>query len=86
MRVIKVTSVFGHLYKRIFTENNFVGENVTPYPDLFNAKTGTTENNPNLKIIQHIQKEASNCNNLVLWFDNDREGENMCFQVLSAVK
>jgi len=49
---------------------------------LFSATIVKEEVNPKSRICQHIRQESSGMDYIVLWLDCDREGENICFEVL----
>ena len=81
----KVTSVAGHVYSRDFPKQYQNWESVEPY-NLFDAETISTISNKEQRIVPHLIREAQNCDFLILWLDNDREGENICFEVWDTVK
>ena len=52
---------------------------------MFRAATEKKEANPKLHICDALRQEGRGCDDLVLWLDCDREGENICFEVLDEV-
>ena len=55
------------------------------FPKLFDAEIVKKEATPNLRLFKHLQIEAKNSHYLVLWLDCDKEGENICFEILDAI-
>eukprot|EP00928_Gymnodinium_smaydae_P066381 TRINITY_DN493_c0_g1_i1.p1 TRINITY_DN493_c0_g1~~TRINITY_DN493_c0_g1_i1.p1 ORF type:complete len:870 (-),score=213.50 TRINITY_DN493_c0_g1_i1:206-2782(-) len=80
----KVTSCAGHVYNIDFPPEFNNWDRVDPIM-LFGARTIKQEANPKLQMPRHFQKEAKGCSYLVLWLDCDREGENICFEVMQNV-
>ncbi|OEH79644.1 DNA topoisomerase III beta [Cyclospora cayetanensis] len=63
----------------------FAQQRVDPL-ELFDAPVVKTEAQPKHRLPRHLQEEAKGCAHLVLWLDCDREGENICFEVINIVK
>ena len=59
-------------------------EKVNPI-DLFGAPTQKVESNPKNHVVKNLKKESKGIDYIVLWLDCDREGENICFEVLSVI-
>lgn len=74
----RVTSVKGHMYNLDFEQSYQSWDR--PPRELFNA--GTVKAPTSGAVCGHIRKEASGCSHLVLFLDCDREGENICFEVM----
>lgn len=81
-----VTSVCGHIFSADFPKQYNNWKSVEPI-ELYDIDTVKVENNTKGgSIIKHLQHEANSCSYLVLWLDCDREGENICFEVIDVVK
>jgi DNA topoisomerase-3 len=80
---IKVTSVTGHVFSLDFPSKYQSWETVDPM-DLFHAPTIHTSDKGGIQ--KHLEREARGADALVLWMDCDREGENICFEVIRCVK
>lgn len=78
---VKITSVTGHIYSRDFPDQYKNWEAFEP-SELFDVDPVRKEANPDMNMRKHLENEAEGCNFLVLWLDNDREGENICFEVI----
>jgi DNA topoisomerase-3 len=80
-----VTAVCGHIFSHDFPAKYNSWEKVDPVM-LFDAETVKLEQKQRGgSIIRHLQELAHDCDVLVLWLDCDREGENICFEVIEVV-
>lgn len=80
----RVTAVTGHVFNRDFTPE-FNDWRAHEPRELFEAPTELKEADPRSRMVSHLRQEAKGCHGIVLWLDCDREGENICFEVLSIV-
>jgi len=76
----KVTATTGHIYSLDFTKESNDWQKTAP-ADLFHARTVHCYD-PSTRIPDLISSEAVEADALVLWLDCDREGENICFEVM----
>ena len=74
----RVTSVKGHVFNLDFEQQYQSWDR--PPKELFAA--GTVKIPSSGAVISHIRQEATGCAQLVLFLDCDREGENICFEVM----
>lgn len=79
----RVTSVIGHVLSVDFPPAYQNWEGTDPM-DLFKAPVVRSECNPKAHIRRHLAQEARGCTYLILWLDCDREGENICYEVINC--
>jgi DNA topoisomerase-3 len=75
-----VTSVMGHVASVDFPERYRNWETCEP-GELFAAPTVKRADGG---VARHLEREARGADYLILWLDCDREGENICFEVIEA--
>jgi len=80
----KVTSTVGHIFSLDFP-TDYNNTQKVKNEDLFRAPTVHCED-PRPRVSEHLAQEARDCDILVLWLDCDREGENICFEVISVAR
>ena len=71
------------MYNRDFGKEINKNRNLDPI-ELFNAETFTIPSSG--AMCKHIQVISEGCDFLCLWLDCDREGENICFEVMDNCK
>ena len=79
----KVTSVAGHVFNRDFPKE-YQDRRKDPI-SLFDAPT-IRNLAGSAGIARHLQAVSSNVDFIVLWLDCDKEGENICFEVLEICR
>lgn len=81
---LKMTSVCGHVMSLDFLGKYNNWDRVDPV-ELFSCPTEKKEATAKLKMPLFLSVEAKGCDYLVLWLDCDKEGENICYEVMNCV-
>eukprot|EP00930_Biecheleria_cincta_P004385 TRINITY_DN10529_c1_g1_i1.p1 TRINITY_DN10529_c1_g1~~TRINITY_DN10529_c1_g1_i1.p1 ORF type:complete len:874 (-),score=152.92 TRINITY_DN10529_c1_g1_i1:46-2640(-) len=80
--VICVTSVIGHIFGLDFDKVSGSGDYLYSAP----VVKSFTDSSRKFRIAEHLQDLAKDSQQLCLWLDADREGENICFEVIACCK
>ncbi|GMR36093.1 hypothetical protein PMAYCL1PPCAC_06288, partial [Pristionchus mayeri] len=81
----KVTSTCGHVMGVDFPEEFNNWHRVAPL-ELYSAPIEKIECSKEMMMNRYLASEARGVDYLVLWLDCDKEGENICFEVMDAVQ
>lgn len=79
-----MTSVAGHVYNRDFAKE-FEDRRSDPLK-LFDAPTVRKLDKHSKVVAKHLQSVSKGVDYVVLWLDCDKEGENICFEVLDICR
>lgn len=74
----------GHIFQRDFPVKYRSWNSIEPVK-LFDVDTIKVASNPKQKLKEFLQGLCKGADAIVLWLDNDKEGENICFEILDCV-
>ncbi|CAF3581946.1 unnamed protein product [Adineta steineri] len=80
----RMTSVAGHVFGLDFVPRYNNWDKVDP-AELFAGETLKKEASPGHRMPGFLEKEARGADVVVLWLDCDKEGENICFEVIDCI-
>lgn len=99
---LRMTSVAGHVFGidfiprynnwdkvdpvSVFLTNTNARHFIFIQAELFSAETLKKEASPNHRMPSFLEKEARGADVVVLWLDCDKEGENICFEVIECIE
>lgn len=78
-----VTSTIGHVFNLSFEKQ----KGMKP-EECFTMNTvkEVEETSAKNRVVEHLRELAADCQQLVLWLDCDREGENICFEIIGICR